>query len=77
MSKRNYKGILDMLHEASYKESLKAIFSFETGIENEDSLNQLVEHFLEEDSISSFLSDEILEKRKELINQREVEEYER
>ena len=52
---------------ASYKESLKAIFSFETGIENEDSLNQLVEHFLEKDSISSFLSDEILEKEKNLL----------
>lgn len=39
--KTSYRDILNLFEEAPYKETLKAIFSFETDIKDENKLNKL------------------------------------
>lgn len=79
MKTPNYKDILDDLQQASYKESLKAIFSFETGVDDESKLNELVNYYMDKDTIPNFLNMDILEKTKELTkhnNKSEEFDYE-
>ncbi|MDV3053677.1 MULTISPECIES: hypothetical protein [Staphylococcus] len=61
----NYKNLLENMNKMEYKETIKAVFSFETGIEDEDYLNSMAEYFINDDTIHNFLDVELYEKQLE------------
>ncbi len=51
MNYKNIKISLDVLAEENYKEFVKALISFEKGIEDESVLDRLYEKFMEDDNM--------------------------
>ncbi|HFN8602483.1 TPA: hypothetical protein ACHHM1_002918 [Staphylococcus aureus] len=62
----NYEEIRNILEDNNVREVLKAIFSFETGLQESHLLNQLVEFYLEHD-MPNFLDIDIYTKSLEII----------
>ena len=60
-----YRELLEILNKMDYKETLKAIFSFETGIEDEHYLNKMAEYFIYDDTCNNFLDERLYDKQEE------------
>ena len=58
----NYRDLLESMNKMEYKETIKTVFSFETGIDDEDYLNSMAEYFINDDTIHNFLDVELFEK---------------
>ena len=65
VKEKDYKDLLMEMKKLDYKETLKAVFSFETGIEDENYLESMAEYFIESDYIDSFLDEELYNKQLE------------
>lgn len=65
----NYKEIKEILKKANYKETIKAILSFELKIENNKTLENIYNEYIENDDM--YLLSEELYEVKDLINQKE------
>ncbi|RBA02387.1 hypothetical protein [Staphylococcus arlettae] len=61
----NYKNLLENMNKLEYKETIKAVFSFETGIQDETYLNSMADYFINDDTIHNFLDVELYEKQLE------------
>ncbi len=61
----NYKDLLENMNKLEYKETIKAVFSFETGIQDETYLNSMADYFINDDTIHNFLDVELYEKQLE------------
>ncbi|MDW3868685.1 hypothetical protein QI345_13230, partial [Staphylococcus saprophyticus] len=65
VKEKDYKDLLMEMKKLDYKETLKAVFSFETGIEDENYLESMAEYFIESDYIHNFLDEELYNKQLE------------
>ena len=57
----NYKQIAEMLEDENYREVLKGIFAFETRSLNEEFLEGVVDQFLVEKGMATFLDEDLFE----------------
>lgn len=58
----SFQEIKNMLENQNHHEVCKAIFSFETGIEDETFLDSLVEYYMSDKYIPNFLDENIHDK---------------
>ena len=54
-----YKAIVDYLKEKENKEVIKAIISFESGIENDEVIEKLYDKFMSAKHLTSLLNDDL------------------
>ena len=57
----NYKQIAEVLGNENYREVLKGIFAFETRSLNEEFLEGMVDQFLDDNGMATFLDNELYE----------------
>ncbi|EPQ9603938.1 hypothetical protein ACUYUN_002590 [Staphylococcus pseudintermedius] len=62
-SDKNYQELVSDMNKMEYKETLKAVFCFETGIEDESYLNSMAEYFMNSQHLHNFLDEELYEKQ--------------
>lgn len=57
----NYKQIAEVLENENYREVLKGIFAFETRYLNEEFLEGMVDQFLDDNGMATFLDNDLYE----------------
>ncbi|OIJ29105.1 hypothetical protein [Staphylococcus sp. LCT-H4] len=62
---KGYKKLVAEMKKMEYKETLKAVFCFETGIEDEEYLSNMAEYFINSKQIHNFLDKELFDKQLE------------
>lgn len=62
-SNKKYHELVSDMNKMEYKETLKAIFCFETDIEDENYLNSMAEYFMNSQYLHSFLDEKLYEKQ--------------
>ncbi|MBC2921944.1 MULTISPECIES: hypothetical protein [Staphylococcus] len=62
---QNYKDLVAEMKKMEYMETLKAVFCFETGIEDEEYLSNMADYFINSKQIHNFLDEELFNKQLE------------
>ncbi len=64
-SDKKYYELVSDMKKMEYKETLKAVFCFETGIEDESYLSSMAEYFMNSQHLHNFLDEELYDKQLE------------